>query len=58
MTVKEVIKHILSLEPLNLLLLIEIHNFTSNEKLQIIEEYDNLVKYLLEINRIRENYNL
>ena len=44
MKVEEVLHHIKDLEPLTLLLMIELNNFTSSEKTLIIEEYINLVE--------------
>ena len=54
MKIREVLKHINDLEPLTLLLMIEMNNFTSSEKMMIIEEYDILVRYLLDIIHMKE----
>jgi len=56
MKIEEVIKKIGDLEPLTLLQLIELNNFTSSEKMLIIEEYNNLVKYLLGIIQQSQEY--
>ena len=54
MKIREVLKHIKELEPLTLLLMIEMNNFTGSEKMMIIEEYDILVRYLLDIIHMKE----
>lgn len=56
MKVEEVLHHIKDLEPLTLLLMIELNNFTSSEKMLIIEEYNNLVEYLLGIIQQSQEY--
>ena len=56
MKVEEVIKIIRDLEPLTLLLMIELNNFTSSEKTLIIEEYNNLVEYLLGVIKESKEY--
>ena len=56
MKVEEVLHHIKDLEPLTLLLMIELNNFTSSEKMLIIEEYNNLVEYLLGVIKESKEY--
>ena len=56
MKVEEVLHHIKDLEPLTLLLMIELNNFTSSEKMLIIEEYNNLVEYLLGVIKESQEY--
>ena len=56
MKIEDVLKQIRDLEPLTLLLMIELNNFTSSEKMLIIEEYNNLVEYLLGVIKESKEY--